>query len=1152
MRSHLEEHKGCGDAFIIEGFTNWKKSERFRVHLRDVYSSHNQAWRNCQALMKQKQQVEGVMCKQSNQVNEDYQIHLIGIIDYIRYLLQQGITFCGNDESISSRNKGNFLELMNFLVNYNKDIYKVGKNCRGNLKLTSPDIQKDIVKVAATVTTQVILDYLGDDLFAILIDESCEISAKEQMVVIIHYVNNEEKVIEHFLDIYKVGKKFRGNLKLTSPDIEKDIVKVAATVTTQVILDYLGDDLFAILIDESCEISAKEQMVVIIHYVNNEEKVIEHFLDIYKVGKKIRGNLKLTSPDIQKDIVKVAATVTTQVILDYLGDDLFAILTDESCEISAKEQMVVIIHYVNNEEKVIEHFLDIYKVGKNCRGNLKLTSPDIQKDIVKVAATVTTQVILDYLGDDLFAILIDESCEISAKEQMVVIIHYVNNEEKVIEHFLDIYKVGKNCRGNLKLTSPDIQKDIVKVAATVTTQVILDYLGDDLFAILIDESCEISAKEQMVVIIHYVNNEEKVIEHFLDIYKVGKNCRGNLKLTSPDIQKDIVKVAATVTTQVILDYLGDDLFAILIDESCEISAKEQMVVIIHYVNNEEKVIEHFLDIYKVGKNCRGNLKLTSPDIQKDIVKVAATVTTQVILDYLGDDLFAILIDESCEISAKEQMVVIIHYVNNEEKVIEHFLDIYKVGKNCRGNLKLTSPDIQKDIVKVAATVTTQVILDYLGDDLFAILIDESCEISAKEQMVVIIHYVNNEEKVIEHFLDIYKVGKNCRGNLKLTSPDIQKDIVKVAATVTTQVILDYLGDDLFAILIDESCEISAKEQMVVIIHYVNNEEKVIEHFLDIYKVGKNCRGNLKLTSPDIQKDIVKVAATVTTQVILDYLGDDLFAILIDESCEISAKEQMVVIIHYVNNEEKVIEHFLDIYKVGKNCRGNLKLTSPDIQKDIVKVAATVTTQVILDYLGDDLFAILIDESCEISAKEQMVVIIHYVNNEEKVIEHFLDIYKVGKNCRGNLKLTSPDIQKDIVKVAATVTTQVILDYLGDDLFAILIDESCEISAKEQMVVIIHYVNNEEKVIEHFLDIYKVGKNCRGNLKLTSPDIQKDIVKVAATVTTQVILDYLGDDLFAILIDESCEISAKEQMVVIIHYVNNEEKVIEHFLASILM
>ncbi|CAL5195960.1 unnamed protein product [Lathyrus oleraceus] len=155
--------------------------------------------------MKQKQHIEGVLCKQSNQVKEDYRLHLTGIIDCIRYLLAQGLTFRGNDESISSRNKGNFLELMNFLVNHNEDIYKIWKNYRGNLKLTSPVIQKDIVKAATTVTTQVILDDLGDDLFSILIDESRHISVNEQMVVVIRYVNNEGKVIERFLGVVYVS-----------------------------------------------------------------------------------------------------------------------------------------------------------------------------------------------------------------------------------------------------------------------------------------------------------------------------------------------------------------------------------------------------------------------------------------------------------------------------------------------------------------------------------------------------------------------------------------------------------------------------------------------------------------------------------------------------------------------------------------------------------------------------------------------------------------------------------------------------------------------------------------------------------------------------------------------------------------------------------
>ncbi|KAI5406414.1 hypothetical protein KIW84_052948 [Lathyrus oleraceus] len=102
---------------------------------------------------------------------------------------------------------------MNFLVNHNEDIYKVWKNCRGNLKLTSPDIQKDIVKAAVTVITQVILNDLGDDLFAILIDESRDISVKEQMVVVIRYVNNEGKVIECFLGVVHVSNTSALTLK---------------------------------------------------------------------------------------------------------------------------------------------------------------------------------------------------------------------------------------------------------------------------------------------------------------------------------------------------------------------------------------------------------------------------------------------------------------------------------------------------------------------------------------------------------------------------------------------------------------------------------------------------------------------------------------------------------------------------------------------------------------------------------------------------------------------------------------------------------------------------------------------------------------------------------------------------------------------------
>lgn len=55
------------------------------------------------------------------------------------------------------------------------------KNAPENAKLISPEIQKDIVNAAATETANLIIKDIGDSLFSVLIDESRDISMKEQM-----------------------------------------------------------------------------------------------------------------------------------------------------------------------------------------------------------------------------------------------------------------------------------------------------------------------------------------------------------------------------------------------------------------------------------------------------------------------------------------------------------------------------------------------------------------------------------------------------------------------------------------------------------------------------------------------------------------------------------------------------------------------------------------------------------------------------------------------------------------------------------------------------------------------------------------------------------------------------------------------------------
>ncbi|XP_015959299.1 uncharacterized protein LOC107483192 [Arachis duranensis] len=190
------------------------KTERLQTHVGIHDSAHNQVWRKCKALMKPKQHISAAIEKQSEQAKKNYQIHLTATIDCIRFLLQQGLAFLGNDETNDSVNQENFLELLNFLAQHNEEIDRAFKNSRGNLKLRAPSIQKDIVRVVASETTKVIVNDLGDELFAVLVNETRDISIKEQMSVCLRYVNKEGQVMEYFFDLVHVSNTNALSLKL--------------------------------------------------------------------------------------------------------------------------------------------------------------------------------------------------------------------------------------------------------------------------------------------------------------------------------------------------------------------------------------------------------------------------------------------------------------------------------------------------------------------------------------------------------------------------------------------------------------------------------------------------------------------------------------------------------------------------------------------------------------------------------------------------------------------------------------------------------------------------------------------------------------------------------------------------------------------------
>jgi Domain of unknown function (DUF4371) len=194
-----------GDVFVITGFQGFNKIDRLRVHIGGPSSAHNQARIMCEDLLNQNQSIQNALEKQTEHEIIDYTIRLRSSVSCIRYLLCQGLAFRGHDESEDSSNKGNFLELLKFLAENNKEVDKVVlRNAPRNLQLTSPDIQKQIVHAAAKLTTKAITDEIGDDFFSILVDESCDISEKEQMALVIRYVTKGGNIVEHFLGVVHV------------------------------------------------------------------------------------------------------------------------------------------------------------------------------------------------------------------------------------------------------------------------------------------------------------------------------------------------------------------------------------------------------------------------------------------------------------------------------------------------------------------------------------------------------------------------------------------------------------------------------------------------------------------------------------------------------------------------------------------------------------------------------------------------------------------------------------------------------------------------------------------------------------------------------------------------------------------------------------
>ncbi|KDO38895.1 hypothetical protein CISIN_1g047132mg, partial [Citrus sinensis] len=98
-----------------------------------------------------------------------------------KWLTKQACAFRGHDELVNSLNHGNFIELIKLLAKMNEEINKI-----------STKIQKKLLNIIANKVQHKIQDEV-DTKFCIIVDEALDESHKEQMAIILKYVDCDDE-----------------------------------------------------------------------------------------------------------------------------------------------------------------------------------------------------------------------------------------------------------------------------------------------------------------------------------------------------------------------------------------------------------------------------------------------------------------------------------------------------------------------------------------------------------------------------------------------------------------------------------------------------------------------------------------------------------------------------------------------------------------------------------------------------------------------------------------------------------------------------------------------------------------------------------------------------------------------------------------------
>ncbi|XP_076947183.1 uncharacterized protein LOC143619038 [Bidens hawaiensis] len=165
-----------------------------KEHVGEVNSVHNNSVQKCDNLLNQKRSYEANVTKQSNEEKIANWYRLLGSIRSSRFLLENSLSFHGHNESEDSFSKGLFLAVLKLI-------------CENN-----PDIERDY-RLLCERSNKRLYEEFKDDVFGLLADESRDVSRKEQMVIVVRYVDKRGVVKESLIGVTHINNTSSATLK---------------------------------------------------------------------------------------------------------------------------------------------------------------------------------------------------------------------------------------------------------------------------------------------------------------------------------------------------------------------------------------------------------------------------------------------------------------------------------------------------------------------------------------------------------------------------------------------------------------------------------------------------------------------------------------------------------------------------------------------------------------------------------------------------------------------------------------------------------------------------------------------------------------------------------------------------------------------------